>query len=96
MDKGVELLDDLITSELVLYTDKEPPYFSKTYSMSYSGSPLSITQAQKRAYAFRVVKNRTGATLYRFCLMKNCKRGVSVVREAPLYESQTSSRATRL
>lgn len=73
VDKGVEL-DDLITAELVLYTDKEPPYFSKTYSMSYSGSPLSITQAQseRAQYAFRVVKNtRTGATLYRFCLMKN-------------------------
>lgn len=73
VDKGVEL-DNLITSELVLYTDKEPPYFSKTYSMSYSGSPLSITQAQseRAQYAFRVVKNtRTGATLYRFCLMKN-------------------------
>ena len=71
--KGVEL-DDLITSELVLYTDKEPPYFSKTYSMSYTGSPLSITEArsERAQYAFRVVKNRRSATtLYSFCVMKN-------------------------
>lgn len=71
--KGVEL-DHLITSELVLYTDKEPPYFANTYSMSYSGSPMDATEAQSQRaqYAFRVVKNAsTGATLYRFCLMKN-------------------------
>lgn len=96
--KGVEL-DDLITSELVLYTDRDPPFDAKTYSMSYTGSPLSITEArsERAQYAFRVIQNqRSSETLYRFCVMKNMamafhgeyvKAPLQITDQFPGYES---------